>query len=566
MSENPHVLEEPSRRTWLPVICFCISAVVLFGLWWSFHNSESQQVQISTEVTAEHVELRFESRIETRLDLVEHVGRAYGERSSEAPEVFRELAGRYVAVTPGFQAVNWIGPDWVIRIIVPEVSNRPALGRDLHDHPSEGVVDALSRAESSGEIRRTPIIDLLQGGTGFATYLPVFDAEGRIRGYVNGVFRNDTLVESCLIEENLWARFRFALIEPSGRVAYAHDATDPVTSWPYLVRRSVKVLDRPWTLAIVPNAEVLETGRTYADEVLFSVGILLSLLFATTLQILLQRQRALRLSEERFRLLVENQTDLVSKVDMKGRLLFVSPSYCETFGKTEDELLGNSFMPLVHEEDRERTARAMEGLKDPPYSIYVEQRALTENGWRWLAWADTAVLDKDDEVIAVICVGRDITERKRLEEQLLQSQKMEAIGQLAGGVAHDFNNILQAIRGHLDLADRKPAGTHLIAQELGEIGGGIERAADLTRQLLAFGRRQVMQQRFLDLRQVASKAVILLQRVIGEHVTLELRLSSTACVTQADPRQIEQILINLCVNASRCDAGWRSDHHRGEYP
>jgi PAS domain S-box-containing protein len=104
---------------------------------------------------------------------------------------------------------------------------------------------------------------------------------------------------------------------------------------------------------------------------------------------------ALRASEEKYRLLVENQTDLVVKVDLEGRFLFVSPSYCRLFGKSEAELLGRTFMPLVHEDDRESTSRAMEALFRPPYAAEMEQRALTVNGWRRLAWADTAVLDAD---------------------------------------------------------------------------------------------------------------------------------------------------------------------------
>jgi len=99
--------------------------------------------------------------------------------------------------------------------------------------------------------------------------------------------------------------------------------------------------------------------------------------------------------ENEYRLLVENQTDLVVKTDTEGRLLFVSPSYCESFGKTEDKLIGQKFMPLVHEDDRETTTKEMEKLYRPPHTCHVEQRVLTKDGWRWLAWADKAVLDEE---------------------------------------------------------------------------------------------------------------------------------------------------------------------------
>lgn len=126
-------------------------------------------------------------------------------------------------------------------------------------------------------------------------------------------------------------------------------------------------------------------------------------------------EAALKTSEERYRLLIENQTDMVVKVDTQGRFLFVSPSYCVTFGRTEQELLANSFMPLVHEKDRSQAAQAMEKLKQPPYTAYLEQRAKTAHGWRWLAWADTAVLDDKGNITSIIGVGRDITEQKQAE-------------------------------------------------------------------------------------------------------------------------------------------------------
>ena len=113
-------------------------------------------------------------------------------------------------------------------------------------------------------------------------------------------------------------------------------------------------------------------------------------------------EAALHESEKKYRMLVENQTDLVVKVDTAGRFQFVSPSYCEMFGKTENELLGETFMSLVHEDDRERTAKAMENLYRPPFTAYMEQRAMTKDGWRWLGWMDTAILDENGNVTAII--------------------------------------------------------------------------------------------------------------------------------------------------------------------
>ncbi|MFO8001383.1 MAG: PAS domain S-box protein [Marinilabilia sp.] len=138
----------------------------------------------------------------------------------------------------------------------------------------------------------------------------------------------------------------------------------------------------------------------------------------------IRAEEALRKSEEKYRLLVENQNDLVVKVDAEGYFLYVSPSYCRLFGKSEEELLNRRFLPLVHPDDLDETSKAMERLKVPPYHITLEQRAMTSKGWRWLSWNDTAMLDESGNVREIIGVGRDVTDRKKAEEALQESREM----------------------------------------------------------------------------------------------------------------------------------------------
>jgi PAS domain S-box-containing protein len=136
-----------------------------------------------------------------------------------------------------------------------------------------------------------------------------------------------------------------------------------------------------------------------------------------------ETEEKLRKSEEEYRLLVENQTDLIVKVDPEGRFLFVSPSYCRMFAKTEKELLGTSFMPFVHEDDRETTAEAMKDLNREPHIAYIEQRVACSDGWLWLAWVDTAILDANGNITEIIGVGRDITDRKKAEIELHEKNR-----------------------------------------------------------------------------------------------------------------------------------------------
>ncbi|MEN8163493.1 MAG: PAS domain S-box protein, partial [Acidobacteriota bacterium] len=261
------------------------------------------------------------------------------------------------------------------------------------------------------------------------------------------------------------------------------------------------------------------------------------------------RQRALRDSESKYRLLVENQTDLVIKVDKEGRFQFVSPSYCETFRYSEEDLLGREFMPRVHEDDRVSTLEVMEALEHPPHTAYFEQKAMTDKGWRWFAWVDTAVFDGDGRINGVIGVGRDITERKKLEEQLMRSQKMEAVGLVAGGIAHDFNNLLQSIFGNLHFALAAVQEEGALRDDLLATQKNAESAAELIRQLLTFSRKQPIEAKPTHLNQVIDGMTSMLRRVISESISLEFFPDQSLGVVCVDAQQIEQLLLNLCANS-----------------
>ncbi len=168
---------------------------------------------------------------------------------------------------------------------------------------------------------------------------------------------------------------------------------------------------------------------------------------------------------------------------------------------------------------------------------------------RWIHDRASAVRDENGSLLKVIGTARDITVQKKLEEQVRQSQKMEAIGLLAGGIAHDFNNILTVIRGYGALLSRDDVPKTDALDAAREIVGGADRAANLTRQLLAFSRSQVMQMQPLDINECISQHSRLLERILGEQVHLQLELHSTPLVCRVDSSMLDQILLNLAVNA-----------------
>ncbi len=542
------------RRTlWWPLVFFLAGAVTSGKLYTTIASNENERPRLEAEVTAEQVRLRLEAWTDTHTSVAIHLAEPHYTDSPDYSAVFAFEASSFVHIYSGFQALNLIGPDHVVDTVVPLQGNERVVGLNILQHPEPGVRLAVERSDRTGVICRSPVIDLVQGGKGFATYYPVHDSQGRSLGYVNAVFRIASLVDACLAEQNLRQRFRFTLTE-GDVTAYAHN-DDGQPEWPCEARIVVRAVDHPWQLRLAPTAEDLDAALTPADEILAVLGVVMSAVLSVLLLNLLRRQQALQESQAKYRLLVEHQSDMVVKVDTEGRFLYVSPTYCETFGKSEAELLGQGFMPLVHEDDQGPTARAMEDLFRPPYTCYLEQRAMTRLGWRWLSWQDTSVLDPQGKVVAIIGVGRDITRRRELEEQLLQSQKLQAIGQLGGGIAHDFNNMLQSMRGNVELTldELLPGDPH--RENLDEIRNTIIKASALTRQLLTFSRQQVLETRVLDVNEVVSEHLRMLQRIIGGSMRLTFEPGGDRLHVNADRSQLEQVLLNFCVNARDATRG-----------
>lgn len=188
----------------------------------------------------------------------------------------------------------------------------------------------------------------------------------------------------------------------------------------------------------------------YEDYIRILEPIFFGLLFFAFFQHRLKSQ--IRESETRYKLIIDNQTDLVVKVDKEGRFLFVSPSYCRMFGKTEQELLGNKYENLIHEEDLPETLKQMQNLFQPPHTCYVRQRAKTVYGLRWIAWADKAILDKDGNIQSIVAMGRDITDQVRAEEErehLLKALeiKNKDLQNIVYIASHDLQSPLVNIRG-----------------------------------------------------------------------------------------------------------------------
>jgi two-component system cell cycle sensor histidine kinase/response regulator CckA len=258
---------------------------------------------------------------------------------------------------------------------------------------------------------------------------------------------------------------------------------------------------------------------------------------------------ALRAAEAKYRGLVEQS--LVGVYIVQGeRLVYVNPKGADILGYTQQELLELPWVyGLLHEQDRPLVIDQLSRLDGATIAhVQLTVRGLRKDGAIVQAEAFCSATEAGGQP-AVLATVIDISDRIKLEDQLRQAQKMEAVGRLAGGIAHDFNNLLTAIHGNAELMSHRVTKDPEMAAEVAEILHAADRAASLTRQLLAFSRKQVLQPVALDLNEIVSGVARMARRLIGTGVQLQLELAPSVAQVVADPAQIEQVLLNLIVNA-----------------
>ncbi len=311
------------------------------------------------------------------------------------------------------------------------------------------------------------------------------------------------------------------------------------------------------------------------EEVVWTLGILLLLTVATMggwryasvirlnrrlMETIDERRRAetalsvseqkLQRSEDYFRALIENATDLITVLHQDGTILFESNAIEVQFGYTSEELLGRNALEFVHPDDRKRVAEALSAVgPEPGPGTPVEFRLRHKDGrWRQVSSVGTNAMENPN-VEGIVIISRDITEARAMEEQLRQAQKMEAVGRLTGGVAHDFNNLLAVIMGNLELLDERLDHQPKLRALAEKAFGAAERGATLTQRLLAYSRRQPLAPQVTDLKHLVLGMIDLLGRTLGETVEVVTMLPGDLWPAAVDTHQLENALVNLALNA-----------------
>ncbi len=541
------------RNNLLALAFFVSGAAMVWALDRSMDRSELEDMALITGITGEQLQLRLETCIAPRLSLINQLTNGWDSWESVESN-WQLVADSTFGILSGIQALNLVDMTRTIRQVYPLEGNQQALGADLTQHPSPAVNVTLTLAQETGRLQRTTTLELLQSGAGFAIYNQIRSESGDALGFVNGVFRVDDLLATCFSEQDLQDQFIYRIFEKDNRQIFQSVPSTPDTSWRYSTRNQVDVAGRPWILELAPSQDQFRAIHSLSENLWLTVGLLLVLLLALVIRALLNNRDYLEDSQARYRLLVENQSDLIIKLDPGGALLYASPSFCRFLGKTEDQLQDVDFFDLVHKSDRQDIRRAfLPGTPPREHPARTWRVRLEPNG-RWTEWSSSTVFNNRQEIDCVVAVGRDITEQKAMEAQIAHSQKMRAVGEMAGGISHDFNNLLQVILANIELLLGK-SGRSDQDQRLENVRKAVNSGIELTRRLSTLSRQDSVSTNPVDLNQMLSESTNLIARSLPVNINLDYTASAGPLSVKGNRSQLERVLFNLCFNARDAISG-----------
>lgn len=261
-------------------------------------------------------------------------------------------------------------------------------------------------------------------------------------------------------------------------------------------------------------------------------------------------EQALIESEAKYRILAETAQDIILMHDLEGKLIYTNQAGLNCLKYSREEIEGKSVIDFVAPEDREEVIKRQKLRLKGNTELLLYNINLIDSEGRYIPFeVSTSVVKEKGKPVMCLVFGRDLSARKKLEDQLNQSQRMESIGTLAGGIAHDFNNLITIINGLSEISLRRLENDHPIYRDLRSIFAAGKKAEELTRKLLAFSRKQIIHPKITDINIVIADLDKMLRRLIREDIEIEMNLFPQILHIKADPGQIEQILINLIVNA-----------------
>ena len=533
----------------LSIITFRYSSKLVESIQYS--NTKSEALEIS---------LRIQNQLTERTNDLKILAQVWNAHKSDYTyEHFKKIAEGFLSDNPSYHAINYVNADSIIRVTLPIENESALLGKDLKKLPDRKKMHASVR--SSGKVLASPPIMLVGEYQGFIIWHPLGKhGQDKFNGFVAAAIKIDDLVKTVLRE--LPGDFFIHIIRMENHIIFSEPSMANNDTEVISAEENFQALGRTWsvTVRLQNSAPLYKLGDPIKWNLFTGIflALLTGLLFFIAVYMnkqLFRAKAASSASEEDLRITLSSIGDAVIVTDIDGRVKNMNPVAEELTGWSFPEAMGLplcEIFKIVHAYTRQPAVDPVGlVLKSGEIVGLANHTVLISRDGKEYQIADSGapIRDNYNEIRGVVLVFRDVTEEYALQEQLNQSQKLQAIGQLAGGVAHDFNNILAGIMGsaellHKNIPDNSEYGKYVVM-----ILNSAKRAAELTGKLLTFARKRITNFKTFDVHQVITDALDLVKFTSDPRIQFNLNLNATPSCVDGDSSQMQNAFLNIALNA-----------------
>jgi PAS domain S-box-containing protein len=520
-----------SRSPFLPLFAALAGIAIALLLWRAILDEERRRTTVFAETEAKSVADQLGNGLEGQMASLTHLAQRYGLAFRERSEWAIELIG--------LKLLLWVEPTGQVRWVIPRAANDAVLASDF------SASQAVLRARQTGR-RATgrSLFPAPPGDSRVELAIPVQAGE-QLGGFLVAVFSTREVYSAVLASPATAPGWSFALLDDGREVYRRGSSQDWLAEAPVKGEGAIR-------LRIAPAPEAAARLQSSLARVVLATGVVIALLFAASLSFAQSSRRRAdeaRESERRYRHFFESHLTGAVVTDLEGRMLEANPAALQMLGLASVKDFESRRMSSLYARPEERD-ELLARIRDREHVDQVEVELRRQDGRPLHALVNMqGRRDAEGRLVEINAFLLDVTDKKRMETQLRQAQKMDAIGRLAGGVAHDFNNLLGVITGYGELLERDLPPDHPGRRRLREIRRAADSASALTRQLLTFSRQQSLETRVVDLNDIVPGAERMLRRLIGEDIELVTALATGLGHVRADPGQVEQVILNLAINA-----------------
>lgn len=537
---------------WIPVPVGIILLTALLGLWQAEVDRETVQIQRVIETQAESFSKQIGESIGTRIRALERMGKRWEMHKGTPRREWEADVTLYETDYPGFHAIQWIDAKYKLRWSMPNLPQKLREHFKFDDGQDNPTV--LRNAVARHETIITKPAELQDGSIGLLIYVPLY-VDGQFNGFILGVHGIDEIF-SGLASYMKAQNYSMAVVSAGKEVFRSHGGSFIANS-PWKKEHLVQLENIIWRVFIEPRPEYLAKLHSGISKVVLIVGLLITVLAVLLIERALTARRGegrFRESETRFRNLADAASDWFWEVDEKFICTWLSFDKHPISGAPASDILGYPGWgwPGVELQAPDGLNTELDALMNEhlPFRNFIIQAKYPGFETRDISLSGVPIFDSHDHFRGYRGACTDITRQKAIENQLRQAQKMEAVGQLTGGVAHDFNNLLAVTMSNAQMMELELDGSEELRSMAGAIVAASQRGAELTHRLLAFSRNQTLQPKALQLGALCEGMTSLLRRTLGETIAIEILIRNQPWSVMADPGEVESALLNLAINAS----------------